>query len=99
MSIRVRFRHDRRGIHQVLVSAEVQTMLHAKGTAVQQHVEARGIRVEGEPGDVPLPVTVNTSGKGIRARTYVELAHPSGLAVEQRHGVLVEAIDAARGVS
>ncbi|MGC4891086.1 hypothetical protein [Micromonospora sp. DT227] len=96
MAIRVRFKHSREGIGEVLRSVGVQEVLHAKGEAVAEKVRAAGIRVDGVPGDVELPVTVNTTGKGTRARTYVTLDHPSGAAVEAKHGVLTSSIDAAK---
>lgn len=99
MAIKVRFKLNRKGIREVLTRAETQEMLHAKGEAVAEAVRARGIRVEGAPGGTALPVTVRTSGRGIRARTYVVLDHPSGLAVESKHRVLGGAIDAARDLS
>lgn len=97
MAIRVRIRLNRRGVGQVLRSADVQSMLHRKGEAVAEAVRAAGIRVEDEPGDIDLPVTVRTTGRGIRARTYVNLDHESGLAVEAKHGILTSSVDAARG--
>ena len=98
MAMRVRIKLNRRGVHQVLVSSETQGMLHAKGEAVASVVRAAGIKVDGEPGDIALPVTVNTTGRGIRARTYVNLDHPSGLEVESKHRILAASIDAARTV-
>ena len=96
MAIRVRIKLNRRGIGQVLRSADVQSVLQAKGEAVAAAVRAAGIRVDDEPGDIPLPVTVVTTGRGIRARTYVNLNHESGAAVEAKHGILASSIDAAR---
>lgn len=98
MAIRVRIKLNRKGVGRVLRSAAVQDVLRAKGEAVAAAVEAAGIRVEDEPGDIPLPVTVVTTGRGIRARTYVNLNHESGLAVEAKHGILTSSIDAARAV-
>lgn len=98
MVIKVRFKHSRKGIGEVLTRAATQEMLHAKGEAVAEAARSRGIRVEGTPGETDLPVTVRTSGRGIRARTYVTLDHPAGLAVESKHRVLGGAIDAARDV-
>ena len=96
MAIRVRIQLNRKGVGQVLRRAETQDMLTAKGEAVAEAVRAAGIRVDGDLGDEPLPVTVKTTGRGIRARTYVNLDHPSGLAVESEHRILGSSIDAAR---
>lgn len=98
MAIRVRIKLNRRGVGKVLRSAGVQGVLHAKGEAVAEAVRAAGIRVDDEPGDIDLPVTVVTTGRGVRARTYVNLDHPSGTAVEAKHGILTSSIDAARDV-
>lgn len=96
MSIRVRFKHSRKGIGQVLRSAAVRQLLAGKADKVAEAVRSRGITVDGEPGEVPLPVTTNVTGRGTRARAYVDLAHPSGMAVEAEHRVLGLSIDAAR---
>lgn len=97
MAIRVRIKLNRRGVGQVLRSADMQSMLAEKAEAVAEAVRAAGIRVEDVPGDVPLPVTTNVTGRGVRARAYVNLDHPSGLEVEAKHGILTSSIDAARG--
>lgn len=99
MTIKVtRVRLDRRGMRDLLKSEGVQAMLGRKARAVADQVEAAGIRVEGIPGRIALPVTVKTSaGKG-RARSRVILDHPSGLAVESKHRVLGRSLDAARDV-
>lgn len=98
MSMKIRFKHSRPGIGEILNRAETQEMLHAKGLAVADLIKSAGIRVEDIPGDIPLPVEVRTSGRGIRARTIVALDHPAGLAVESKHKLLARTIDAARDV-
>jgi hypothetical protein len=98
MSMRIRFKHSRKGIGEILSRAETQEMLHAKGLAVADQIKSVGVRVDGEPGAIPLPVEVRTTGRGIRARTVVVLDHPSGLAVEAKHKLLATNIDAARNV-
>ncbi len=96
MSIRVRLKLNRRGIGEVLRSVGVQHLLEGKAERVAEAVRARGIKVEGEPGEIDLPVTTNVTGRGVRARAYVNLDHPSGLAVEAEHRILGSSIDAAR---
>lgn len=96
MAMRVRLKLNRRGVHQVLTRAETQAMLATKAEAVAEAVRAAGIRVEDVPGDISLPVTTNVTGRGIRARAYINLDHESGLAVEAKHGILTSSIDAAR---
>ena len=50
--------------------------------------------VEGIPGDIPLPVRVSEYETD-RARATVWLAHPSGLAVQAKHGTLTKAASQA----
>ncbi|WP_433651033.1 hypothetical protein ACQP2C_32490 [Micromonospora zamorensis] len=97
MSIKVtRVKLKRRGMRELLRSEGVQAMLGRKAEAVAEQVEAAGIRVDGVPGRIALPVrVVVTAGEG-RARATVTLNHPSGLAVEAKHGILTSSIDAAR---
>lgn len=97
MAVRVtRVRLNRRGMRDLLRSEGVQAVLGRKAEAVAEEVEAAGIRVDGTPGRVPLPVAVEVDAGEQRARARVVLDHPSGLAVEAKHGVLTSSIDAAR---
>jgi hypothetical protein len=99
MSIRVtRVKLNRRGMRVLLRSTGTQDMLAVKAGAVVAAVDAAGIRVEGVPGRIPLPVTVTVSAGAERARARVILDHPAGAAVEAKHGVLTSSIDAARAV-
>lgn len=97
MSIKVtRVKLHRRGMRELLRSEGVQEMLGRKAAAVAEQVEAAGIRVDGTPGRVALPVVVEVGAGEERARAVVILDHPSGAAVEAKHGVLTGSIDAAR---
>lgn len=97
MAIKVgRIRLNRRGMRNLLRSEDVQEMLGRKAFAVAEQVEAAGIRVEGVPGRIPLPVTVSVAAGQERARASVILDHPAGIAVEAKHGILTASIDAAR---
>ncbi|MFI6238341.1 hypothetical protein ACIBEF_00515 [Micromonospora sp. NPDC050795] len=97
MTIKVeRVRVNRRGMRDLLRSEGMQEMLGRKALAVADVVEAAGIRVEGVPGRIALPVTVTVLAGSERARARVVLDHPSGLAVEAKHGILTSSIDAAR---
>ncbi|MBM0203194.1 hypothetical protein JNW90_09165 [Micromonospora sp. STR1s_5] len=97
MTIKVtRVRLKRRGMRDLLRSDAVQEVLGRKAEAVAGEVEAAGIRVDGVPGRVALPVTVDVDAGLARARATVTLDHPSGLAVEAKHGILTSSIDAAR---
>lgn len=92
-----RVKLNRRGMRDLLRSEGVQAMLGRKAEAVAEQVEAAGIRVDGTPGKVALPVTVDVAAGVARARARVILDHPAGLAVEAKHGILASSIDAARG--
>ena len=92
----VRIDLDRSGVGGVLRSSGVQADLDRRGRAVQSAAEGFGIMVEGEPGDVPLPITVSSAGTSNRARTIVAIDHWSGLNVEAKHRLLVGCLDAAR---
>jgi len=84
-------------MRDLLRSEGVQAMLGGKAEAVAEQVRAAGIRVEGTPGRVELPVAVDVAAGEGRARARVVLDHPSGRAVESKHAVLAAAVDAARG--
>lgn len=88
----------RRRLEHILKSEPMQAQLANRATAAAEQVRGAGIRVEGVPGRVDLPVTVAVSVGPSRARARVILDHPSGIAVEAKHGVLAASIDAARGV-
>lgn len=92
----VRIELDRAGIRSLLTAAETQAMVEAKAEAVAQAAQGRGLTVEGDPGEVPLPVVTRSAGSASRARALVVIDHPSGLAVEAKHRLLVGSLDAAR---
>lgn len=97
MAIKVRrVRLKGPGMRKLLQSEGMQAMLARKAKAAAGQVEAAGIRVEGTPGSKPLPVAVDVTAGAERARARVILDHPSGLAVEAKHGILTSSIDAAR---
>lgn len=58
--------------------------LREAGEAVKDNVERQGIWVEHVPGDIRLPVDVSDDGS-------VTITHPSGLAVQAKHGSLTKA--------
>lgn len=97
MTIKVtRVKLNRRGMRELLRSEGVQAVLGRKAAAVADQVEAAGIRVDGTPGRVPVPVAVEVGAGEQRARARVILDHPAGAAVESKHGILTSSIDAAR---
>jgi hypothetical protein len=84
-----------RGIRKLLSLPGVEKDLGERALKVAAAVEANGQKVEGRPGKIDLPVTVTLTSDGKRARARVILDHPSGQAVEAKHGFLAAAIDAA----
>lgn len=73
------------GIEAVLKSGSMAAAVHSAAQRIADN--AHGIMVEGIPGEVPLPITVEDMTTD-RAKTRVALAHPSGMAVQAKHGVL-----------
>lgn len=96
MTVRVTVRVKTTKVKELLKGEALEELLGAKALAVADQVEAAGIRVEGVPGRIPLPVTVTVTSGESRSRARVILDHPSGLAVEAKHGVLTASLDAAR---
>jgi hypothetical protein len=95
--VSIRIELDRAGVGELLRSDAVQAMLDSKADAVATSARGQGIRVNGEPGEVALPIITRRARTGSRARAVVEIDHPSGLAVEAKHRLLVGSLDAARG--
>ena len=93
----VRIELDRAGVGELLRSDAVQAMLDDKADRVADAARGRGIQVEGKPGDVPLPIVTRRARTATRAKSTVVIEHPSGLAVEAKHRLLVGSLDAARG--
>lgn len=92
MAIRVRV--NQAALAQIAKSAGVAAALHAKGEEVAGHIRAQGIRVENIPGDIALPVEVEDHGADT-AVTSVIIAHPSGEAVQAKHGAVTAGAAAA----
>lgn len=84
---------DRGGISALLKSDGMAGLVASAAEAVAEQVRGQGILVEGVPGDVPLPVTVSAYTTD-RAAASVALAHPSGIAVQAKHGALTKAASA-----
>lgn len=83
-----------RGIAEIAKSREVRREVTELAERVADNVRAQGIRVEGSPGDVALPIEV-TSYTTDRARSSVTIKHPAGQAVQAKHGALTKAAAAA----
>lgn len=84
------------GIGELLSRSETQEMLDDKAEDVAEAARSIAPDVEGEPGMIPLPIGVVDAGTSSRARALVTIDHPSGLAVEAKHRLLVGCLDAAR---
>lgn len=84
--MRFNIKLDHAGIAEILKSSEMAAAV----TDIAEHIaeNARGIMVDGIPGAIPLPVEVVTRETPTRAAARVTLAHPSGMAVQAKHGVL-----------
>ena len=86
---------DVKGLEEAATSAAVQRAVDALAEKVATIVRGQYHMVEGVPGDVPLPVTTHsgetTDMRLNRARASVTLAHPSGKAVQAKHGALTKA--------
>lgn len=96
MTIKVtRVKLNRREMRDLLRSEDTQQMLGRRARAIAERVEAAGIRVDGVPGRIALPVTVAVSAGAERARARVVIDHPAGAAVEAKHGILIASLDAA----
>lgn len=85
MATRVKVTLDHAGIGAILKSGPMAAAVHAAAEEIAS--KARGIMVEGIPGNVALPVEV-TDSVSDRARSSVTLAHPAGQAAQAKHGVL-----------
>lgn len=85
---------DSKGILDVLKSAGVTAVVAAKTEQVADNVRSLGIMVDGIPGKYALPVETSMTTTD-RAHGRVTLAHPSGMAVQAKHGALTKAALAA----
>ena len=86
-----------RGLEAVATRAETKRAVEELAESVADDVRAQGIMVGAfaGSGEIPLPVEVRvgeTSDMRVnRAKAWVNLAHPAGLAVQAKHGALTRA--------
>lgn len=78
------------GIASVAKSREVAAEVTKLAESVAENLRRQGHMVEGVPGAVSLPVEVSSYTTD-RARSSVTIAHPSGKAVQAKHGALTRA--------
>lgn len=88
-----RIRLDHAGIAQILKSAPIAAAVKRAAETVAQNVRDQGIKVGDRDGgaheyDLPVTVTMVTTD---RAHANVTIAHPSGIAVQAKHGALTKA--------
>ncbi len=90
MATSVRVTLNRRGVQEAAIGgAAVQRLVEKVAGEVADRARSRsgGIRLEGEPGEVGVPITVRPA-HGQRARALVQIDHPAGQAVEAQHRLL-----------
>lgn len=92
MSGDVKLNHG--AVAAILKSGEMQALVDAVAEEIAANVRSQRIRVEGVPGKIELPVDVRSYVTD-RAAASVALAHPSGVAVQAKHGVVTKAASAA----
>lgn len=78
----------------ILKSSAMTRAVTEAAEKIADNVKDQGVMVEGEPGDIDLPVTVSVYDTD-RARATVWLSHPSGAAVQAKNGTLTRAASAA----
>lgn len=92
---RVKLNHG--AIASFLKGGQVHAMVSAKTNEVAEQVKALGIQVGDKDGgaaeyDLPVETNVYTTD---RAHGIVQIRHPSGIAVQAKHGALTKAAAAA----
>lgn len=88
-----RVKLDSRGIRAILESSAMHRATQDAAEKVADAVRAQNIKVGDKDGgrhEVDLPVTVEMTTTD-RAHAWVTLAHPSGQAVQAKHGALTKA--------
>lgn len=97
MAVSFRVQLNSPGIRSLLSSPATQTMVETVAGEVAARAAGQGVMVEGDPGTVPVPITVTPAGTAGRARAWVVLDHPSGVAVEAKHRLLVGSLGGPGG--
>jgi hypothetical protein len=84
---------DSRGVAKLLQSTEMHRATQDAAERVADNVRAQGIKVgdkDGGPREKDMPVEVEMTTTD-RAHAWVTIAHPSGQAVQSKHGALTKA--------
>lgn len=90
---------DNAGIHALAGNAEMKNLCRDAANRIASHIRAEGIRVgdrDGGPREYELPVEVREGVYDGRAYADVVITHPSGAAVQAKHGVFTRAAAAER---
>lgn len=87
---------DEAAIERLARRDDVAAAIGERAVKIADAARSRGIMVDGEPGEIPLPVESAVEIQGGSARGVVYVPHPAGLAVESKHRLLGGSIDAAR---
>lgn len=85
---------DHGAIAALLKGGEIAGMVADATEAVAGNARGQGVQVEGEPGEVDVPIETQMVTTD-RAHGLVTIAHPSGEAVQAKHGLLTQAAAAA----
>lgn len=80
-------------LKRALGTSEMQEATDRLAEALADEVRTQGTLVEGEPGNLGLPVEVYQSDADTAASAVV-LAHPAGLATQAKNGNLTKAASA-----
>ncbi len=89
MAFSFRLELDRDGVREaVLRSDGVRRLIEETAESVATKARGNAPRVDGEPGEQPVPIIVEPAHGKTRARALVVIDHPSGLAVEAKHRTL-----------
>jgi hypothetical protein len=79
-----------RDILGILNQPGIRAATERAAEAVAENVRAQNIKVEGVPGDVDLPVSVQMVQTD-RPHAIVAITHAAGDAVQAKHGALTKA--------
>lgn len=94
MSVPIRF--DPASLGAVLKGSQMQDAVRHVAEAIAANVDAQGLVAQSGVGNVGPEIkgTVRVSVSD-RARATVTIAHPAGIAMQAKHGVLTRAANAA----
>jgi len=87
MAARVKVQLNHFGVLALLNSSPVRTMVSGAAEDIAASARNQGHQVTGG-GELPVTVTAYTTD---RAASSVALAHPAGIAMQAKHGVLTKA--------